>query len=314
MKKKKLKKQSKKDGFKVKLVDKFDEDDFFDDCAVCQFEKEMQKSGKQPTIKDLKNSFLKAKEQGALVGGTMFESQTPRSRKSQKGNKDKEQKWMQERGFEYVGTSKDFKIPEWWDCVWRRVPCGKDECRMCGKIKQDRLRHVMKREDPDDMKSVFEDVGNSLGGALAMIKQHAAEMGIDITNINEAELEEPPEPNMFPLYQKAAEWQDEMMVIIKDADLRGSAWLLTEAAADLDWYKNTLLAKTYRQLCNRWHLDRGDEYGEVDYKYTKYVLGECLKILEKSLLELSALGSPQSEELKQCLNHLQKLKKPILSI
>lgn len=188
MKKKKLKKRSKKDEFEVEFVDKFAEEDFFDDCAVCQFEKEMQRGGKLPTIEGLKNSLRKAKEQGALVGGTMFENKTPRSQKSQKDSEDEERKWMEERGFEYIGTIDDFKIPEWWDCAWRRVPCGRDECRMCGKIKQDRLRHIMKEEDPDDMKSVFEDVGNSLGGALAMIKQHAREMGIDITNINEAEL------------------------------------------------------------------------------------------------------------------------------
>lgn len=225
-----------------------------------------------------------------------------------------ERKWMEERGFEYLGTSDNFKIPKWWDCVWQRVPCGKDECPICLKIKQDRLSHIMKEENPDDMKSVFEDVGNSLGGALAMIKQHAAEMGIDITNINEAELEEPPEPDGFPLYQKAASWQGEVTAVIKDADLRGDAWLLTESAADLVWYKNTLLAKIYRQLCNRWHLDRGDEYGEVDYEYTKYVLGECLKILEKSLVELSTIGAPQSDGLKRCRKRLQELKKPIFSI
>lgn len=314
MKKKKLKKRPKKDESRVERVDKFDDEDFFDDCAVCQFEKEMQRSGKPPTIRGLKNSFRKAKEQGAFVGGAMFESKSSGSQKNQKDSEDEERKWMEERGFEYLGTSGDFKIPKWWDCAWRRVPCGKDECRMCGKIKQDRLSHIMKGEDPDDMKSSFEDAGNSLGGALAMIKQHAAEMGIDITNINEAELEKPPEPDTFPLYQKAVEWQDEAAAIIKDGDLRGSAWLLTEAAADLGWYQNTLLAKIYRQLCNRWHLDRGDEYGEIDYEYTKYVLGECLKILEKSLLELSAIGSPHGDGLKHCLARLQELKKPILSI
>ena len=297
-------KRKTKPKFEVELMDKFDEDDFFDDCAVCQFEKEAQKRGRPPTVEEMRTAFKKAKEKGAFVGGKLLEEVDAKD----------ERKWMEERGFKYIGTAEDFKMPEWMDCVWRRVPCGKDECKICGKIKQDRLRHIMKGEDPDDMKSVFEDVGNSLGETLAMVKQHAAEMGIDITNINEAELEEPPEPDAFPLYQKVAEWQGEVARIIKNADLRGSAWLLTEAAADLGWYKNTLLSKIYRQFCNRWHLDRGDEYGEVDCKYTKYVLDECLKTLEKSLVELSAIGSPQSGELKYCFDRLQKLKKFILLI
>jgi hypothetical protein len=225
-----------------------------------------------------------------------------------------ERKLMEERGFEYLGTSGDFKIPVWWDCVWRRVSCGKDECRMCGKIKQDRLRHIMKGENPDDIQSAFEDVGHSLGEALATIKQHAAEMGIDIANISEVELEEPPEPEKFPLYRHVEEWEKDVSAIMKDANLCGSTWLLTEAAADLGWYKNTLLAKTYRQLGNRWHLNRRDKYGEVDYEYMKYVLGECAKILEKALTELSVVGSQQNNGLQHSLNRLQELAKLILSI
>lgn len=228
--------------------------------------------------------------------------------------KNDERKWMKERGFEYIGTEDDFMMPKWMDCTWRRVPCGQDECKICGRIQQDRLRHIMKGEDPDDMKSVFEDAGKSLGEALAMIKQDTAEMGIDITNLSEAELEEPPVPDAFPLYQKVVEWHDGMAAVIKEADLRGSAWLFTEAAADLGWYENTLLAKVYRQLCNQWHLDRGDEYGEADYKYTKYVLGECLKILEKSFAELSAIGSLESGRLRRYLIRLHELKESILSI
>lgn len=285
-------------------MDKFDDDDFFDDCSVCQFTKANQKLGRTPTMEKIKTVFRKARKQGAFVKGSLLEE-------TDSGD---ERKWMEERGFEYIGTADDFKMPEWMDCVWRRVPCGKDACKMCGKIKQDRLRHIMKGEDPDDLKSVFKDAGNSLGGALAMIKQHAAEMEIDITNINEAELEEPPEPDTFPLYQKAAKWHDEVAAMIKDADFHGDVWLLTEAAADLGWYKNTLLAKIYRQLCNCWRLDRGDEYGEIDSTYTKYVLRECVKVLKQSLAKLSELNSPQKGGLMVALTRLVDLEKQILEI
>ncbi len=201
-----------------------------------------------------------------------------------KKRKFEERKWMEERGFEYIGTANDFKIPEWWDCVWRRVPCEKDECKICGKIKQDRLRHIIKGEDPDGMKNVFEDVGNSLKETLVMVKKHAEELGIDITNLKDVgDMEEPPEPQKFSLYRDLAKWHKTVGDVLHDAERGGSYWLLTEVAVDLGWYKNTLLVKTYRQFGNRWHLDRGDKYGEVDYQYTKYVLGECLKILKKSL-------------------------------
>lgn len=41
----------------------------FDDCPICQAMKE----GKAGTMEDLKEAFQKAKEQGAVVGGKMFE-------------------------------------------------------------------------------------------------------------------------------------------------------------------------------------------------------------------------------------------------
>ena len=48
----------------------------------------------------------------------------------------------------------DFKMPKWQDCTWKRVPCGKDDCKICGKAKRRRAMHLLKGEDPDDMKVV----------------------------------------------------------------------------------------------------------------------------------------------------------------
>lgn len=208
----------------------------------------------------------------------------------------------------------ELKPPMWWECVWRRIQCGKDECPMCGKIKQGRLLHIIKGEDPDDMKSVFEDVGNSLADALRMVKEHMQEAGIDLENIDEAEMEEPPKPEEFPLYQIIEEWRKAVGGLINEAEAAGSPWLYTEAAADLIWYKNTFTAKTYRQLCNRWHLNRGDKYREFDFTYTKYVLEECVKILKQSLAQLSELNSPQKGGLMVALKRIADLEKQILEI
>ena len=47
-------------------------DDFeFDDCPICQ----AMKKGEASTMKELKEAFEKAKEQGAVVGGKMFEEE-----------------------------------------------------------------------------------------------------------------------------------------------------------------------------------------------------------------------------------------------
>lgn len=223
-----------------------------------------------------------------------------------------ERKEMEKLGFEYIGTVDDFTIPKWWECGWRRVPCGKDSCRLCGRINKDRARHIAVGENPDDARSVFEDVSNNLKEALTMIKKDAAARGIDITNI--ADIKEPPGPEEFPLYKKVDKWHKGISELVKDAEQTDSLWLLTEAAEDLLWYKNTVLAKTYRQLSNRWHLKQGDGYGDIDYQYTGYVLTECLNILDRRLRELSSLASPQKAELMVALPRLMDLKKKILKI
>lgn len=67
------KKKSKKEEFEVEFVDKFDKEEIFDDCPVCQAMKVAQERGKELTLEELKEAFKKAKEGGAIVGGEWFE-------------------------------------------------------------------------------------------------------------------------------------------------------------------------------------------------------------------------------------------------
>jgi len=203
-----------------------------------------------------------------------------------------------------------FKMPKWMECTWRRVPCGKDDCPICGRVKKDRQRHILKGEDPDSIHSALEDVGQSLKDALELIKKDCEAKGIELTNLDN--IKEPPEPEKFPLYQEVKKWRDSVHVIANNPTFE--FWVYTEPAQDLLWYSNTLIAKTYRQLCNKWHIENGDEYGEFDYQYTDYVIKECLKILKKSLRELAKSNSTQKYELKSLLSGLLKLESQIIKI
>lgn len=68
------KKKLKKEKFQLEFVDKFEDDDFFDDCPVCQAMKFAKENGRMPTLSELEEAFKKAKEKGAIVGGEWFES------------------------------------------------------------------------------------------------------------------------------------------------------------------------------------------------------------------------------------------------
>ena len=153
------------------------------------------------------------------------------------------------------------KMPKWMECSWRRVACNKPSCRICGQILRDQQRHTDRGEYSEDMANVFEDIGNTLKKALQMIKKDAERLGIDLENLEA--IKEPPSPTKFSLYCDVAKWRKSVMELGDAADEGGSLWLETEAAHDLFWYANTLAAKTYRQLCNRWHIKEKDGYGEV---------------------------------------------------
>jgi len=48
-------------------------EEFFDDCPICQLMKAVKEQGREPTAEELKEAFKKAKEKGAIVGGEWFE-------------------------------------------------------------------------------------------------------------------------------------------------------------------------------------------------------------------------------------------------
>jgi hypothetical protein len=225
---------------------------------------------------------------------------------------DESLKCFKEKGRAMEISKENFKMPKWMECAWRRVPCGKDDCPICGRIKKDRRQHIERGEDPDNIQSVFEDISRNFKETFEMVKRDSQRMGIDITNIEN--IQEPPEPEEFPFYQKAEEWNKEVFKIANEAKLSGEWWINTEAAADLFWYANTLLAKVYRQLCNRWHIKNGDDYGDFDYQYTKYVLEECLKLLKKSLRELISFDSAQKVNLILVHDQMIKLEEDIFKI
>ena len=49
------------------------DEEFFDDCLICQAMKAAKEQGREPTEEELKEAFKKAKEQGVIVDGELFE-------------------------------------------------------------------------------------------------------------------------------------------------------------------------------------------------------------------------------------------------
>ena len=49
------------------------DEEFFDDCPICQAMKMAKERGRELTMEELKEAFKNAKKQGGIVGGKWFE-------------------------------------------------------------------------------------------------------------------------------------------------------------------------------------------------------------------------------------------------
>jgi len=171
----------------------------------------------------------------------------------------------------------EFEMPGWMECFWKRKSCGKKGCPVCGRIEKDHEKNIERGENPDEMKFALDDLGKHFKETLDLVKKDAEKMGIDITNIDD--IQAPPEPEK-----------------------------------DLFWYSNTICAKTYRQFCNKWQIEKGDKFGDFDYEYTKYVLSECFDIIQKSISELIPTCTEDKMKLMFVSDSALKLKAKVLKI
>ena len=208
-----------------------------------------------------------------------------------------------------VGSEEEMK--EWLDCTWKRIPCGKRSCPICGRIARDREKLEREGNDPDSLENSLEIVGANLAEALIMIQKDAEAMGIDIKNLDE--VEDVPDLKQFPLAVAAQKWHIALIKYGEKERKRGATWLMTEAAADLFWYVGTFDVKIYRQLCNRWHRDNGHRYGAFDYDYTSKVLLRVIGILNSAWTQVLDLA-PSSSKLHRRFCNLVKESAYLLAV
>ena len=206
------------------------------------------------------------------------------------------------------------EMKAWQDCQWLRVPCNQDSCLICGRIRRDQTRHIKKGEDPDTMEAAIEDMGNTFKETLELLHKDAKKMGIDLDNLEEVEEPKRPEPQEFPLYNEVRDWRKGIYEIVEASDDVSSAWLYSEAGEDLLWYVNTLLAKIFRQLSTvREMTEEEEEYMELEYGYTGYVLAKVLDILGQALIALSQSDYPQAKQFDLARLNFDAIKQKIIN-
>jgi len=176
-------------------------------------------------------------------------------------------------------------MPKWMDCTWRRIPCNKPSCKICGRIQRNKMNNLATGNDPDDISLALEDINKTFKEAIEVIKKDAKARGMEIA-IRSEELRTPPKPKEYPLYNKMSAWRNGVMEVVSEIAESNEFVIDCDSFQDLAWYVDTLLAKIYRQLSNKWHVKIGDDYGDFDYQYTEYVLSEIIFIIDQSFKDL----------------------------
>lgn len=176
------------------------------------------------------------------------------------------------------------RLPDWWECSWRRVKCGKSTCLMCASPDQCETimaERELKRQASPDYDPEWEAEKHEL------IRQ-AEQEALAAMERGEAE-DDSPDPEEFPIYQAVRNWWDRLRAIEARARDRQAAWLETEAGQDLMWYGTLITGKVYRQLCNRWYADHRREslLEDGDYPMTQFVLSESIWIIRDSVRKLT---------------------------
>jgi len=206
----------------------------------------------------------------------------------------------------------NYKMPKWMDCSWKRIPCGRETCKICGPISERRAKHLRHGENPDSPETVMQDIGQVMSQTLQLAKKNAKKLGVEIGKTKK--FPRGSEPEDFPLVMQLNDWRDAVFSLVRQSYAMERGWVDSEAVADLTWYANILCSKSFRQNLNRIDLNKNDCLAIPDYEYTQSVLKTCLRILKRATSLVYVFDREHKDCWETLQNELLGLEKQILSI
>jgi len=187
-------------------------------------------------------------------------------------------------------VAKKFKPGPYNYCDYRCERCNeKDDCRVYKENQERLLEHYLKGEDPNDPDVFLSDLKEIFEKTQEMIKQAAAEQGIDLTEVPDEEIEEV-DPHTYVIYNLAYEYFDRAHKLVKKLEVEGIPSEVEEEFEDFVWYHTLLVAKTGRLVSGFDDEFFDPEVREIEEEGTLQVInkGICLSknALNKMLNEL----------------------------
>jgi len=195
-----------------------------------------------------------------------------------------------------------------------------DRCMVYAQEQEALHRHELSGEDPEDPQVFMSEVEASLGQAMSMLEEMAAEAGVDLKAAAE-EPEEEPAPHGDPLFKRAEGWGQRIGVLLEwvgadiatrgqqlvtdpesgdTPDVEGAVAALTnlrDAAEMLGRYRLLIAVKLARALrgSRRGHRLRpglSEDYARDDAHGTAKLVDNCLTRAAQALWVIGEFSRP----------------------
>lgn len=200
-----------------------------------------------------------------------------------------------------------YKPPPYNYCNYRCDQCeDAEDCLDYKKEQTSRMKHILRGEDPYDMKAVMEDIGESFAETTELIEKIAKEKGIDRDQLqDESGYEEHrrarDETKNHPLHKRAYEFLKLCSSFLEESKKR---LIITPEIQpyfdEIEWHRWLLPPKTARALM--W-IGEKNEYSLEDSRMTADLIITSLEKCQRALKQI-AFFRPGSKEFMKSLKDI----------
>lgn len=145
-------------------------------------------------------------------------------------------------------------------------------CKVCRQELERIEKYKREGKDPHDLKNVFNDVGENLANALAMVAKQAGEMGIDLENLPDPP--ESPQYENYPIFNtvnKYGKTIEKTINALREIPIDADTEVVIKAAKALTHSRHYIIAKIGRAVHSKWD-EKQDPSDELDDSKTSAFL------------------------------------------
>lgn len=163
-------------------------------------------------------------------------------------------------------------------------------CRVFKDDQKARKKFIDQGKDPDSWECAFEQVKESLGETMKLLKKDALRLGIDLNKIKDSEYQPPPKPQKFPLYNLVDKFSKRLENLLKEFEIvpiEADEKIILENVKVISHYRFLILAKIYRALTSRIEEEKDRDDETFDAKTSAFIAANGLLSISNALVDLA---------------------------